>query len=201
MVRQDVCLVLAVVGLLGAAGCSSEPEVPITPQPDAGYVAPPPPPPAIVDAGPTCTPAPCDAAMHLGMQEAIKAREKAEMTFGMKAESTFSCQTVCEAGAVSVPVTLQPGYCYTFLGSSFPNVSQLDLFLKPNLGPNPNPLFASILGAALAQSAENGPNASIGSGKTCYKWPFPIPGPGLIEAKARAGAGPIAVQVYSKRQP
>jgi len=199
MFRHDVPLVLAVALVAGVVGCSSEPEHPVAPY-DAG--APPPPPPTtpapVVDAGPTCTPAPCDAAMHLAMQEAIKAREKAEVTFGMRPESTFSCQQVCEAGAVSVPVTLQPGYCYTFLGSSFPNVTQLDMALKPNLGPTPLPILAGFVGA---QSSESGPNASIGGGKTCYKWAFPIPGPALIEAKSRAGAGPIAVQVYAKKQP
>lgn len=197
MFRQDVLWVLAAGMFAGVMGCSSEPEVPITPQPDAG----PPPAPTpvpVVDAGPTCTPAPCDAHMQLAMQEAIKAREKAEVTFGMKPESTFSCQQVCEAGAVAVPVTLQPGFCYTFLGSSFPNVTQLDMVLKPNFGPNPPPILANF--GVGAQSSESGPNASIGSGKTCYKWAFPIPGPALVEAKSRSGAGPIAVQVYAKRQ-
>jgi hypothetical protein len=41
---------------------------------------------------------------------------------------------------------------------------------------------------------------TVGRGKDCYKYPFALPILVKAEAVARAGAGPIAIQVYSKGQ-
>jgi len=135
---------------------------------------------------------------------AIKAREAQDLGRGMTAETSYSCQVVPEGGTLTIPVTLQPGYCYSFLGASYPNVSELDLVLKPHLGGAgvaANPLFAPFLAmAVLAQDGESGPLATIGKKSACFTNPFPFAGPAVIEAKARTGAGPIAVQVYSKRK-
>lgn len=178
-----------------------EPEVPETlPPPDAG----PPPTATVVEPAPTTTApppvvgGPCDGTMQLALQTAIKGREVAELTPGMKAESAFVCQTVAEAGTISVPVTLQPGKCYTFLAHSFPNITDIDVFLRPNLGPTPPPLLAGFATMVLAQDSEQGPIASIGGGKNCFKNPFPIPGAGVVDVIAKQGGGPLAVQVYSK---
>jgi len=70
--------------------------------------------------------------------------------------------------------------------------------LKPNFGNPPPPLLAAFANMVLAQDSETGPVASIGSGKNCYKNPFPIPGATVVEVTARTGSGPVAVQVYSK---
>jgi hypothetical protein len=195
---------LSIVGLLGvtcvvAVACS-DPEVPEAPLPDAGApttttatvaatttTAPPPP----VDG-------PCDGTMQLALQTAIKGRETAELGPGVKAESAFVCQTVAAGGKITVPVTLQPGKCYTFLAHSFPNVTDIDVFLRPNLGPSPPPLLAMFANTVIAQDSEQGPIASIGGGKNCFKNPFPIPGAGVVEVVAKQGGGPIAIQVYSK---
>ena len=172
-------------------GGETQVEQPLPPPPTPP--PPPPPPPA-----PTTQTGPCDATMQVALQTAIEAREKAELTFGMKKEGTFGCELVAEGGMMTVAVSLQPGRCYTALANSFPNVSEVDLFLKPNLGPSPPPLLASFAGMVMAQDSETGPIASIGAGKNCYKNPFPVPGAAVLEVKARTGSGPVAVQVYSK---
>jgi hypothetical protein len=201
MNRDHACrplLAAAMLAMFAQTACSSEPETPTTPVPDAGATtAPPPQPPPPPPPPPEPVAGPCDATITLALQTAIQAREKAEVTFGLKPEGQFQCQTVPEGGMVQVPVTLQQGKCYTALAHSFPNVTEVDMFLKPNLGPNPNPLFAS-LAPTLAQDSETGPTASIASGKNCYKNALPLPIAAVIEVKARTGAGPVAVQVYSK---
>jgi hypothetical protein len=197
---RNLALNLGVIGalVLSSAACQKDPPPPtppittVTAPPPPPSVPPPPPPPVAVTAQP------CDAPMQLALQTAIKAREKTELGPGMKAETGFVCMTVPEGGSATVPVTLASGRCYAFLGQSFPNVSELDLFLKPNFGPTPPPLLAAFANAPLGQDSDTGPAATIGKTPNCFKNPLPVPGAAIIEVKARTGSGPIAVQVYSR---
>ena len=188
----------ALLGLsLSVTACGEEkpPAVPVTPVPTTtatATVAPPPPPPPQPQSGA------CDSVMTAALQTAIQARSKQELSWGMKAEGAFACETVAQGGSAKVAANLQPGRCYTFVAESYPNVTELDIFLKPNLGPTPPPLLAAIAGTVLAQDSDNGPRATVGRGKNCYKWPFPLPAAVVVEATARTGAGPVAVQVYSR---
>ena len=192
----------ALVGLVGLTACSSEPEVPPQPGPDAGATAPPPQPPPPAPAPTTPPPGPvagpCDAGTQVALDTAIQARAKTEVGQGMKPEGAFTCQTVPEGGSATVAVTLQPGKCYTALEASMPNVNEVDLFLKPNFGNPPPPLLIAFAGMVLAQDSNTGPVATMAGGANCYKNPLPIPGAAVVEVKARTGAGPVAVQVYSK---
>ncbi len=189
--------------LVALAACSSDPVYPETPYPDGGLAPEP-----VVQAEPTATetapppPAhqtgPCDGTLQIAMQTAIQARSKAELARGMKAESTFLCQYVGEGETAKLPINLQPGHCYTVLAHSYPNVTELDLTLKPNFGDNIPPLLLPFANMVLAQDSDSGPTAAIGRGKTCYKNPLPIPGPGLLEIRARTGAGPVGAQIYTR---
>jgi hypothetical protein len=195
-------LLLAVLGVAHLSGCSSEPEVPVTPVADGGTTAtaappPPPPPPPAPTTDPTAV-GPCDAVTQLALQTAIQSREKAELGPGMKKEGTFRCEKVTEGGSTKVPVTLQPGRCYTFLAHSFPNVTEVNVFVKPNFGPQPPPLLAGFANMVFAQDAETGPTASIGKGTDCFKNPLPLPGAAVVDVVSQAGAGPVALQIYSK---
>jgi hypothetical protein len=200
--EKNVCASLAAALCASLAfGCHDEPapQVPQVPPPPPTMTAPPPPPPPPVEAAPLpAAAAPCDANMQLALQTALKAREKGELGQGMKPESGFACMTVPEGGSASVPVMLQPGRCYTFLGQSFPNVSELDITLKPNFGNPVPPLLAMFANQPIAVDSDVGPAATVGKGAQCFKNPFPIPGLAVVEVKARTGAGPVAVQVYSK---
>ena len=197
MLRPTYPIAAALV-LLGTLSCSSEPETPEQPYPTA-TTPPPEPPPPPPPPEPTVQTGPCDATMQVAMQAAIEERAKKELAFGLKPEGAFSCQLVAEGEKVTVPVTLQPGKCYAIIAHSYPNITDIDIFLKPNLGPNPPPLLLGFANVVLAQDSEQGPISSIGSGKNnCYKNPFPIPGAAVVEGVAKAGAGPFAIQVYSK---
>ncbi len=195
-VKKSVLLGFVAVLSIGTAGCGEEkpPEVPVTPVLTATVTATavPVPPPAQPQAGA------CDSVMSAALQTAIQARAKQELSWGMKAEGAFVCETVSQGGAAKVAANLQPGRCYTFVAESFPNVTELDVFLKPNFGPTPPPLLAVAANTVLAQDSDNGPRATIGRGKNCYKWPFPLPAAVVVHATARTGAGPVAVQVYSR---
>ncbi len=136
--------------------------------------------------------------MQLALQTALKAREKSDLASGMKAEGAFVCMVVPEGGSATTPFMLQPGRCYTFIGQSFPNVGELDVAVKPNLGTVAVPLLAAVANAPLFVDSDVGPAATVGKGSQCVKNPSPIPFSVLLEAKARTGAGPIAVQIYSK---
>ncbi|MBM4375682.1 MAG: hypothetical protein FJ095_11405 [Deltaproteobacteria bacterium] len=208
LVAKSIPNTLAAGALVCAlVGCSKEPQPqtpppPPPPPPTATMPPPPPPPPPTATAPqpppPPATPQPCDASMQVLLQGAIKAREKAELGPGMKPESGFVCMTVPEGGSATVPVMLQSGRCYAFLAQSLPNVSEVDLALKPNFGNPPPPLLAAFASAPFAVDSDVGPAATIGKGAQCFKNPLPIPGLALVEVKARTGAGAVAVQVYSR---
>jgi hypothetical protein len=140
---------------------------------------------------------PCDAATQVALRSAVAAREKRELSAGMKPEGAFGCGMLAPGQTVTVPLTLAPGRCYAFIGHGFPKVTEVDLVLRPNMGPSP-PMLAPFAAAALAQDNSQGPLSSIGTGpaNACYKNPLPIPVPVLAEAKAVAGSGPVAIQAY-----
>ncbi|MBI4705520.1 MAG: hypothetical protein HY744_30875 [Deltaproteobacteria bacterium] len=184
--------------VLGAA-CGGEPEVPATPVPDGGY-PPPPPPPAEPDAG-AMVPAygPCDQLTQVALSTQILARAAAEAP-GMKPEGAFACERVPEGKGASVPLFMQPGRCYTILGHSFPNVTEVDLHLLLDpLGGAALPGMAA-LNPRIAQDADIGAQAAIGRKADCYPYAFPIGAAARVEVVARTGEGPVAVQVFSKNK-
>jgi hypothetical protein len=190
-----MCAALA----LGVMACGDEPvETPPQPVPDPVVPAPTPDPvvPAPVPQ-PTVQTGPCDAQMTLSLKTAIEGRHARELGGSMKAEGAFRCEYVPEGGKITVPVTIQQG-CYTILAHSFPNVTEIQLYLKPNLGPNPTPPLSAFVNQVIAEDSETGPTGAIGKAPNCFKNPLPVPFPMMVEMVAKTGAGPIAVQVYSK---
>ncbi len=190
------------VALLGVLGCSSDPkDPPQTPMPTATATMPAPVEPA-PPTEPTVDTGPCDATMTAALQTAIQSREKKELKAGMKAEGAFICERAAEGQVVKMPITIQPNRCYTVLAGSFPNVTDIDVVLKPNLGEaQANPLLAPFANTILAQDADIGLNGSIGAGQNCYKFNL-VPGlnvplAAVVEIKVNAGSGPVAAQAYA----
>lgn len=208
MLRSNAGKVTWMVGLvLAAASCSKDPEVPATPPPDAGVGAP------VVATAPTTTatptpttPAapttgPCDGAMQMALQTAIQQKAKQDLAPTMKPDGNLVCENVAEGGTVSAPFTFAPGKCYSVIAYSLGNVTEVDIKVKPDLGPNPAPILAPLAAFTGAQDSSTGPNAIIGPKNDCFKHPgglVAIPFAAKAEALARTGAGPVAVQVYSK---
>lgn len=183
--------------MIAATSCSSEPEVPETPLPDAGTTttttAP-----APVDAGPTVQTGPCDNVMSLALQTAIKAREKDELSWGMKPDSALACAHVADGTSTAARLMLQTGKCYTFIAESFPNVTEVEVQMKLDMGDQPPAILAQFASVPMAVDQDTGPRATVGRKDDCYKWEFPLPAPVRVEVTARGGHGPVAIQAYSR---
>ncbi len=185
----------------GLGACSSKPDFPETPPPDAG----PPPMPTVVDAGPPPPAAPtgCDSVQSAAFASIFTGRVAAEAP-RMEPEGGVVCGVVAqEGGTVTGPTFfLQPGYCYTVLGNALPNVSELDLaFVADLTAAGIPPAFAALANAPIAVDSDTGTTAAIGPKNNCYKWPWPFPGAVKLVLKARIGAGPVGAQVYKKKSP
>jgi hypothetical protein len=209
MFRSNAAKVTCLVGIaLSVASCGKDPEVPTTPPPDAGVTAPVAP---TVATAPTTAPTPaapttgpCDGAMQLALQLAIQQKAKQDLAPAMKPDGNLVCENVSEGGTVSAPFTFAPGKCYSVIAYSMGNVTEVDIRVKPDLGPNPPPPLGQLLGNFTgAQDSSTGPNAIIGPKNDCFKYPvfplaFAMPFAAKAETTARAGSGPVAVQVFVK---
>jgi hypothetical protein len=110
----------------------------------------------------------------------------------MKEDGAAIGGMLAEGGALTQEFMLMPGKCYTILGQGLPPVAELDMQLLAK------PLMPTLPPAVLAADQTQGPAASIGGGKNCYKNPFPVAAPVILTLKATKGGGPAGAQVYSK---
>jgi hypothetical protein len=90
---------------------------------------------------------------------------------------------------IEVPVTLNPGKCYTAIGTGA-GPTEIDVMLAPNL---PGPLAQPI-----AQDNTQGSMAVLGGGANCWKSISPLPLPAKLILKVNAGQGNAAAQLYEK---
>jgi hypothetical protein len=145
---------------------------------------------------------PCDGAMQLALQTAIQQKAKQDLGPAMKTDGNLVCEQVAEGGTIYAPFTFQAGKCYSAIAYAFPNVTEVDIKAKPDMGAAPNPLLAPFANIVVAQDSDTGPVAVVGKGKDCFKHPgaglAAIPFAAKVEVQARVGGGPVAVQIYSK---
>lgn len=196
--RLPLTVCVAASLLMACEGCKSPPPAQpmLTPMPPP-QTAPPPPP----------LPAPCSQAELLATSAAMQARAAAEAP-GMKPEGPPVCGIVGAPGEiVNGPLfVLEPGYCYTFLGQSLPQVADMEMSLQLDATGLAGTLLPSSMGsmASMAQtnllvSTSPGERVSMGEKQFCYQ-PPPLPGTVKLVLKARAGAGPIAAQMFRKKK-
>jgi hypothetical protein len=139
---------------------------------------------------PAATPS-TDAATAAAVRLALQPRAASEAK-GMKEDGTAIGGMLQEGGTLTQEFNLMPGRCYTILGQGLPPIAELDLQLAAK------PLVPALPPAILAADNTTGANASIGSGKNCYKNPFPVAAAVILTVKATKGSGPAGAQVYSK---
>lgn len=164
--------------------------------PNAGYGQPQQPgapgaPGATPGGAPGAAPPGADAATAAAVRLALQPRAANEAK-GMKEDGNAIGGMISEGGALQQEFMLMPGKCYTILGQGLPPVAELDMQLLAK------PLMPSLPPAVLAADQTQGPSASIGGGKNCYKNPFPVAAPVILTLKATKGGGPAGAQVYSK---
>lgn len=172
-------------------GCGSSP-----PQP-----APPPSVPSMPVAPLPPQATPCDQAQTLAMSSAMQARAAGEAP-GMKPDGPPVCGVVAEGQVYNSPLfTLEPGYCYTFLGQSLPPISQMEMVLQGDASGLVAPFLPTVAPSAQAPllvTMTPGERVTMGEKQSCYPTQFPVPVKLIL--KARAGSGPVAAQVYRKKK-
>jgi hypothetical protein len=206
MLRLKVGTVIPMVGLvLVALACKKEePAVPTTPTPDAGATQP-----VVVASAPTTTTTaaapvtgPCDGAVTLALRTAIDTLAKKDLGATMKTDGDTVCMQLAEGQTVTAPFSFQPGGCYSFIAYAFPNVTEVEVRVKPDLGnPANNPIAAMLGNFTGAIDSDTGPSAVIGRKQDCVKHPgglVAIPIAAKAEVVAKNGSGPVAIQVYRK---
>ncbi|MEZ4299266.1 MAG: hypothetical protein R3B70_30230 [Polyangiaceae bacterium] len=187
----------ATLAAVAVAGCDNKPaEPPPQPIPTATMTTtetppPPPPPPTVTE---------CDAVQAPALTSMLQARAATDAP-GMQPEGAASCNVVAEGQvAMSQPVMMQQGFCYTILGASLPPVSELDIELTLDLtaGGTAPPAIGNIKPQLLVDT-ETGPNAGMATKQNCYKWASLIPGVVRVTMKPRTGSGPVAAQIFKKK--
>ena len=89
---------------------------------------------------------------------------------------------------LTMQVTLQPGKCYTVIGTG--TASEVDVQLQLPLPPPGN--------QTVAQDNSSGPMAVLGKSPDCFKNPSPFPAPMNLVLLVPAGQGMAAAQLYEK---
>ncbi len=86
-------------------------------------------------------------------------------------------------------VMLQPGKCYTVIGTGA-GPSEVDVQFQLPLPPPANQV--------IAQDNGSGPMAVLGKSPDCFKNPSPLPAPMKLVLTVKAGQGMAAAQLYEK---
>ena len=108
---------------------------------------------------------------------------------GMQPEGSSAAGQCSEGQTFELPLTLQPGKCYTVIAVSM-GVQELDAQIATQPVPQAPPLV-------LAQDNTSGGQAVV-AGKGCFKNPSPIAVPGKVIIKATRGTGAAVAQIYVK---
>lgn len=200
-------LLIPAVALTAALlpGCGKDPEFPEAPPPAASTATPPPAAtPVATGTTPPPPPAnavtPCDAVQMTAFTTMIGARAPGEAP-RMEQLGSLVCGVAPEGQFVNGETfMLEQGYCYTVLGNSLPNVSEIDVAIVADLTGGLLPPQFPAIQPQVAVDNTTGTSASINPGKDCYQWVLPVPAAVKLTVKPRTGSGPVAAQVYRRKK-
>ena len=150
-----------------------------------------PPPPLGTSSVPPQTATPL-APANAGTLSAVFTAVSLSHTSGSTPEGQIAGGSFKQGDVLHVPLTLQPGRCYTVVGVSA-GITELDMSLVVAAMPG-IPLQTIVL----AIDATSGPTAVIGSNSSCFKNPTPIPMPAIAVVRATKGAGAALAQAFSR---
>jgi hypothetical protein len=109
---------------------------------------------------------------------------------GLTPEGPLVFASLSPGQRLTIPVTLPPGRCATFLAQGGLGVIEIDLFLTtPAQGAVPS---------FLADEVAAGPIAVIGGRRGCMKAPAGAPSALELHAVLRRGAGNVLVQAFAR---
>ncbi|MCL2822715.1 MAG: hypothetical protein FWD57_01865 [Polyangiaceae bacterium] len=183
-----------------ALGCGGKkeadnPQQGFYPQPDPN--APPPQQQPNYDPGPqpggqpaAAGPVPNDPMIQQAMaaQIAMLAPNQAK---GMKQEGEGAGANLQQGQSVELLFMLQPNKCYTAIGLGMPSIQDIGIVMVPVV-----PVLGGV--GVLAQSQTQGTQVTMAPSPNCFTHLFPMPMQAKIVVTARAGAGPVGVQLYVK---
>ena len=107
---------------------------------------------------------------------------------GMQPDGSSAAGQCAEGQTFEMPLTLQPGKCYTVIAVSM-GLQELDAQIVSNAPPAPP--------VPIAQDNQSGGTAVI-AGKGCHKNILPVAVPAKVVIKATKGTGAAVAQVYVK---
>jgi hypothetical protein len=194
---------LVFVALAAALGCSSTPDPEDTanmnnPCPPGQYC------PSATPTATTTTPTPTPTATGTGTASGTACSPIAAGAFatpllvglqqseapGMQAEGQSAAGQCGEGQSFEIPLTMQPGKCYTVVAVSM-GVQELDAKIAaqplPQLPPTP-----------LAQDSNSGGQAVVGGKGSCFKNAAPLAVPAKVIVTATRGSGAAVAQIYVK---
>jgi hypothetical protein len=113
-------------------------------------------------------------------------------TPGMTKEGSPAAGTCQDGQTLEIPVTIQPGKCYTFIAGGV-GPQQLDISIVAQS------LLPGLPGLLMGSQTGTGGKVVYGAGANCYKLALVfIPVPAKMVVKASKGLGVVVAQVYSK---
>jgi hypothetical protein len=108
----------------------------------------------------------------------------------MQPEGSSAAGQCGEGQTFELPLTLQPGKCYTVIAVSA-GIQELDAQIATQPLPQVPPV-------PLAQDQSSGGQAVVAGKGSCFKNAAPIAVPGKVIIKATRGQGAAVAQVYVK---
>lgn len=109
---------------------------------------------------------------------------------GMQPDGSSAAGQCSEGQTFEMPLTLQPGKCYTVIAVSA-GMQELDAQIVSQPLPQAPPI-------PLAQDNQSGGVAVVAGKGSCYKNILPAAVPGKVIVKATKGTGAAAAQIYVK---
>ena len=109
---------------------------------------------------------------------------------GMQPDGSSAAGQCAEGQQLELPITLQPGKCYTVIAVSM-GVQELDAQIATQPLAQAPPLV-------LAQDNASGGQAVVAGKGSCFKNPSPVAVPGKVIIKATRGTGAAVAQIYVK---
>jgi hypothetical protein len=134
---------------------------------------------------------PIDPAFAAAAQPVMNQLAAAEAPAGAKPVGSMLAGQFQPGQILETQLQLQPGKCYTVVGSGLPGVSEVNVRF---VAVSPIPGSAMVM----AQDQETGPTAVLGKKPNCYKNPAPFALPVKLILEVAAGQGVAAAQVYEK---
>lgn len=109
---------------------------------------------------------------------------------GLSGGGLVASQSLEQGDKLELPLTLEPGRCYTLIAVGSPGIT--DLLAQLLLQAPPLPEMVA------AQENQPGGEAVLGGDGSCFKNPLPVSAPAVGRVTVRSGRGRVWLRIYSQ---